>query len=178
MWLSRASRYIKPAVVDPLRGVLVCPGGRAYNILAWNLEGEEIAEWLNSIGITAAVLKYSLPKNPEGPLQDAQTPQGMMRSRAEDWNLDPEHIGVLGFSAGGHLSASLSYHWRSRNYPKVDAADALSCRPDFTVLIYPAYIGTPDFELRISQSTQMRLQPSSCKHRMTQVLPQCDCVQS
>jgi len=130
----------------PTAGVLVCPGG-AYNILAWNLEGEEIAEWLNSIGITAAVLKYRVPKNREGALQDAQRALGLMRSNAEDWNLDPENIGVFGFSAGGHLSASLSNHWRSRNYPKVDAADAVSCRPDFTVLIYPAYIGTPDFEL-------------------------------
>ncbi len=130
----------------PTAGVLVCPGG-AYNILAWDLEGEEIAEWLNSIGVSAAVLKYRVPKNREGALQDAQRALGLMRSKAEDWNLDSERIGVFGFSAGGHLSATLSNHWRNRNYPTVDAADSVSCRPDFTVLIYPAYIGTPEFEL-------------------------------
>lgn len=130
----------------PTSGVLVCPGG-GYNILAWNLEGEEIAEWLNSIGITAAVLKYRVPKNREGALQDAQRALGLMRSNAKEWNLDPDNIGVLGFSAGGHLSATLSNHWRKRNYSVVDDADTVSCRPDFTVLIYPAYIGTPDFKL-------------------------------
>lgn len=130
----------------PTTGVLVCPGG-GYGILAWNLEGEEIAEWLNSIGITAAVLKYRVPKNRAGALQDAQRALGLMRSHAGDWNLDPESIGVLGFSAGGHLSATLSNHWRKRSYSSVDAADSVSCRPDFTALIYPAYIGTPEFEL-------------------------------
>ena len=130
----------------PSAGILVCPGG-GYNILAWNLEGQEIAEWLNSIGVTAAVLKYRVPKNREGALQDAQRALGLMRSNAEEWNLDPKRIGVLGFSAGGHLSATLSNHWRTRGYPAVDGADGESCRPDFTVLIYPAYIGTPEFEL-------------------------------
>ncbi|HCR29297.1 MAG TPA: xylanase [Opitutae bacterium] len=129
----------------PRTTVLVCPGG-GYNKLAWDLEGEEVAEWLNSIGISAAVLKYRVPKNREGALQDAQRALGMLRSNAEKWNLDPERIGVLGFSAGGHLSATLSNHWRKRAYPKMDSADDVSSRPDFTVLVYPAYIGTPDFE--------------------------------
>ncbi len=127
-------------------GVLICPGG-GYNILAWDKEGEEIAEWLNSIGVAAAVLKYRVPRNREGALQDAQRALGLMRSKATEWNLDPERIGALGFSAGGHLTATLSNQWRSRSYPKVDVADTVSCRPDFTVLVYPAYIGTPDFEL-------------------------------
>lgn len=151
--VTRVSNVAEPSITvynpqgrRPRPAVLVCPGG-GYNILAWDLEGEEIAEWLNSIGIVAAVLKYRVPKNREGALQDAQRALGMIRSKAEEWNLIPDQIGVLGFSAGGHLSATLSNHWRQRNYPYQDAADSLSCRPDFTVLVYPAYIGTPDFQM-------------------------------
>ena len=150
--VNRISNVAEPSIKwYPAKGrrprttVLVCPGG-AYNILAWDLEGEEVAEWLNSIGVSAAVLKYRVPKNREGALQDAQRALGFLRSKADDWNLDPERIGVLGFSAGGHLSATLSNHWRERKYQRVDGADDVSCRPDFTVLVYPAYIGTPDFE--------------------------------
>ena len=129
----------------PAQTVLVCPGG-GYNILAWDLEGTEIAEWLNSFGISAAILKYRVNQNREGALQDAQRALGLLRSNAREWNLDPNRIGVLGFSAGGHLSASLSNNWRKRTYPKVDAIDEVICRPDFTVLVYPAYIGDSNFE--------------------------------
>jgi len=151
--VNRVTNVAEPSITwypakgrRPKTAVLVCPGG-GYNILAWDLEGEEVAEWLNSIGISAAVLKYRVPKNREGALQDAQRALGLLRSNAEKWNLDPERIGVLGFSAGGHLSATLSNHWRTRSYPRMDEADAVSCRPDFTVLVYPAYIGTAEFEL-------------------------------
>ena len=130
----------------PVQTVLVCPGG-GYGILAWDLEGSEIAEWLNSIGVSAAVLKYRVNQNREGALQDAQRALGILRSNANEWNIDPNRIGVLGFSAGGHLSASLSNHWRKRTYPKVDFVDEVSCRPDFTVLVYPAYIGDTNFEM-------------------------------
>ena len=130
----------------PTQTVLVCPGG-AYNILAWDLEGTEVAEWLNSIGVSAAVLKYRVNQNREGALQDAQRALGILRSNAPEWNLDPNRIGVLGFSAGGHLSASLSNHWRERSYSKVDAIDEVSCRPDYTVLVYPAYIGDANFKM-------------------------------
>lgn len=119
--------------------VLVCPGG-GYNILAWDLEGTEIADWLNSIGFSAAILKYRTNQNREGALQDAQRALGLLRSNASKWNIDPQRTGVLGFSAGAHLSASLSTGWRNRNYPQVDEADDVSCRPDFTVLVYPAYL--------------------------------------
>ena len=137
--------FYKAESRGPAQAVLVCPGG-GYNILAWDLEGEEVAEWLNSIGISAAVLKYRVNRNREGALQDAQRALGLLRSKADELNLDPNRIGVLGFSAGGHLSAMLSNHWRQRTYPKIDASDSVSCRPDFTVLVYPAYIGTPYFE--------------------------------
>ena len=107
--------------------VIVCPGG-GYNILAYNLEGTEIAEWLNSIGVSAAVLKYRVPKNREGALEDARRAVRLVREKSKDWNLDPQRVGMLGFSAGGHLTAACS-----------NSAD----RPDFTVLVYPAYLFKP-----------------------------------
>jgi acetyl esterase/lipase len=126
---------------DTGAAVLVCPGG-GYHILALDLEGTEVCEWLNSIGVTGVLLKYRVPKR-EGrerhgpPLQDAQRAMGLIRQNAGAWGLDPQRIGVLGFSAGGHLSAMLGNNHAARTYPAVDAADKLSCRPDFAVLVYP-----------------------------------------
>ncbi len=120
--------------------VVIFPGG-GYQILAYDLEGTEVAEWLNSIGIHAIVLKYTVPGNKrDDALKDAQRAFGIVRSKAKDWGIHPDKIGVLGFSAGGHLAANLSTNYQKRNYQEIDAADKLSCRPDFTVLIYPAYI--------------------------------------
>jgi acetyl esterase/lipase len=140
--------------------VMVCPGG-GYNILAMDLEGTEVCEWLNSIGVTAVLLKYRVPAREGRPrhaaaLQDAQRALGLVRSRAEELGIDPRRIGVLGFSAGGHLAAMLSNHFDPRTYPVVDAADAISCRPDFAVLLYPGYLVaekrsiqlSPDFRLK------------------------------
>ncbi|MCP4450433.1 MAG: alpha/beta hydrolase [Planctomycetes bacterium] len=138
--------YKAPGQRRPVGAVMVCPGG-GYHILAYDLEGAEIAEWLNSIGMTAVVLKYRVPKNRDGAIQDAQRALGLIRSNAKAWGIDPDRVGVLGFSAGGHLSANLSTHYSKRLYEPIDAADALSCRPDFTVLVYPAYLGTPDWDL-------------------------------
>ena len=115
----------KSAYPSPM--VLVCPGG-GYNILAFNKEGTEVASWLNSIGISAGILKYRVPKNREGALEDARCAIRMVRARAKEWNIDPKHVGMLGFSAGGHLTAACS-----------NSAD----RPDFTILIYPAYLSKP-----------------------------------
>ena len=135
----------KPAADrDTGAALLVCPGG-AYRILASDLEGTEVCAWLNSIGVTGILLKYRVPGRPgetghPGPLQDAQRALGLIRHNAGDWKIDPKRIGVLGFSAGGHLAASLSNNYQERNYPKVDEADSASCRPDFTVLVYPAYL--------------------------------------
>jgi acetyl esterase/lipase len=125
--------------------VLVCPGG-AYNILAFNKEGTEIAEWLNSIGVTAAVLKYRVPRRSNetphaAPLQDAQRGLRLMRQHAAEWGINPKSVGILGFSAGGHLTVMAGTHWGETTYPKQDAADELSCRPDFLIPIYPAYLG-------------------------------------
>jgi len=123
----------------PTPAVLVCPGG-GYRYLAMDKEGTEIAQWLNSIGITAAVLKYRVPNNRQGAFQDAQRAMGLLRQRAKKWNIDPARVGVIGFSAGGHLAARLSTGYRSRAYAEVNAADRLSCRPDFAILVYPAYL--------------------------------------
>ena len=121
--------------------VVVCPGG-GYHILALDLEGTEVCEWLNSIGVTGVLLKYRVPRR-EGrpayaaPLQDAQRAVGLVRSRAKEWAIQPGRVGVLGFSAGGNLCAVLSASAGGRSYPRVDDADDVSCHPDFQVLIYP-----------------------------------------
>jgi acetyl esterase/lipase len=143
--------------------VVVCPGG-GYNILAMDLEGTEICDWLNSLGITAVLLKYRVPRQTGIekhvlPLQDAQRALGIVRSRAKELNLDPQRIGVLGFSAGGHLAATVSNNYDARSYSPLDAADHESCRPDFCILIYPAYLTIKEEndkiapELKISRST-------------------------
>lgn len=138
------SVFKAPADKNTGAGVLICPGG-GYSILAWDKEGTEIAEWLNSIGVNAVVLKYRVPRRKnlpkhEAPLQDAQRAMSIVRSHASEWGIDPARIGVLGFSAGGHLSATLSTNYDKRTYPTVDKTDETSCRPDFTVLVYPAYL--------------------------------------
>src|SRR5215212_11529662 len=136
--------YRPVASKDTGAAVIVCPGG-GYKILALDLEGTEVCEWLNSIGVTGILLKYRVPNQEQDdthvlPLQDAQRALGLVRFHAQDWHIDPKRIGVLGFSAGGHLAAALSNNFDERKYPRVDDADAVSCRPDFSLLIYPAYL--------------------------------------
>ena len=126
-------------------GVIICPGG-GYNILAWTHEGTEIAEWFNSIGVSAFILKYRVPRrDPQTPhalpLQDAQRAIRIVRSNAKKWNVDPNRIGLLGFSAGGHLTVMSGVHYKKKTYSKVDTADDLSAKPDFLMPIYPAYLG-------------------------------------
>jgi acetyl esterase/lipase len=130
--------------------VVVCPGG-GYQILAMDLEGTEVCDWLNSAGVTAVLLKYRVPKRQglekhTAALQDAQRAIGLVRHRAGEWGIDPKKIGVLGFSAGGHLAALASNQCEPRSYPVVDEADGTVCRPDFTVLIYPAYLTVKEQE--------------------------------
>ena len=139
--------------------VVIFPGG-AYNILAWDLEGTEVAEWLNQNGVNAAIVKYRVPKRAgremyEAPLQDAQRAVGLVRANAKEWALDPERIGILGFSAGGHLSATLAAHVEERTYPKADAADEVSCAPNFMLLIYPAYLSLKDEGDKINPSVKV-----------------------
>ncbi len=124
-------------------GLIICPGG-GYNILAWPKEGLEIAEYFNSVGVTCAVLQYRVPRrNPDlphaEPLQDAQRAIRVMRTRAKEWGIDSKRVGILGFSAGGHLTTMAGLHWSKPTYSRVDDADDLSARPDFICPIYPAY---------------------------------------
>jgi len=121
--------------------VVVCPGG-GYHILALDLEGTEVCDWLNSLGVTGVLLKYRVPARDGGPsylaaLEDAQRALGLVRQNATAWGIDPKRVGVLGFSAGGNLAAVLSNNFEQRAYPPVDAADEYGCRPDFAFLIYP-----------------------------------------
>lgn len=146
-YVDQPSLTILPATAEKANGcaVVICPGG-GYNILAWNKEGIEIGEWFNSIGVTAAVLKYRVPRrDPETPhrepLQDAQRAIRVVRQHAEEWKIDPSRVGILGFSAGGHLTVMAGLNGDSPSYDKVDAADDLSCRPDFMCPIYAAYLG-------------------------------------
>jgi acetyl esterase/lipase len=130
--------------------VVVFPGG-GYQILAIDLEGTEVCDWLTSKGITCVLLKYRVPGEglspksgayPKSPmaLEDAQRTIGLMRLHAAEWHIDPHKIGVLGFSAGGHLVAAISTHFMKRLYRPVDAADKESCRPDFAIAVYPGHM--------------------------------------
>src|ERR1700736_3034226 len=133
--------------------VVVFPGG-GYKILAIDLEGTEVADWLTSKGISCVLLKYRVPFSgpymderrgrvyPKAPmaLEDAQRTIGLVRFHAAEWHIDPHKIGVLGFSAGGHLVAGMSTHFEHRLYPAVDGADKESCRPDFAVALYPGHL--------------------------------------
>ena len=138
----------KPTSKNSGAAVVVFPGG-GYQILAMDLEGTEVCGWLNSIGINCVLLKYRVPHSGPYPksaaaLQDAQRALGMVRAHAAEWHIDPHRVGVLGFSAGGHLAAALSTHFDHRLYDPVDSADQLSCRPDFAVIIYPGYLALAD----------------------------------
>ena len=107
-----------------------------------------MAEWFNEQGVSAIVLKYRVPGDRSGAFQDAQRAMGLIRSHANAWLIDPDRVGVMGFSAGGHLAASLSTRYEERSYPVIDDADRLSCRPDFTMLIYPAYLSDGEYQLQ------------------------------
>jgi acetyl esterase/lipase len=136
--------YSAPADHHTGAAVVVFPGG-GYQILAIDLEGTEVCDWLNSIGVDCVLLKYRVPgtgpyPNSAAALQDAQRAVGMVREHAPEWKIDPSHVGVLGFSAGGHLAAALSTHYDQRLYPLMDAADQQSCKPDFAIVIYPGYL--------------------------------------
>ncbi|MDR1958676.1 MAG: alpha/beta hydrolase [Planctomycetaceae bacterium] len=145
-------RQAEGKIKDTGACVMVCPGG-GYNILAYDYEGTEIAGYFNSIGVTAAVLKYRVPRREGLPkhlpaLQDAQRGIRILRARAEEWGVDPNRIGVLGFSAGGHLTMMTAVHFDQKTYEPVDAADRISARPDFVMPIYPAYMMENEKEFR------------------------------
>jgi acetyl esterase/lipase len=139
-----------PSGMNTGAAILVFPGG-GYQELAIDLEGTEVCDWLTSKGITCVLLKYRVtdvgpyPRSgpyPESPmaLEDAQRALGLLRLNAAKWQIDPHKIGVIGFSAGGHLVAAISTHFEKRLYPVVDAADKESCRPDFAVAVFPGHL--------------------------------------
>jgi acetyl esterase/lipase len=131
--------------------MLICPGGGYWN-LYWELEGEEVAAWLNSIGVTGIILKYRVPRRPDEPkgeparrpLQDAQRAVSLVRSKAKGWGVHPDRIGIIGFSAGGHLAIATATGFKKRTYEPVDDIDKISCRPDFAVALYSGYLKAKD----------------------------------
>lgn len=135
----------KPAAdLNTGAAIVVAPGG-GYRMLAYEHEGTQVAEWLTSIGVTCVLLRYRIPGRPGDddrllPLQDAQRALSLTRSKAKDWGIDPARIGILGFSAGGHLAAHAATQGEKRAYEAIDELDKASCRPDFAVMIYPGGI--------------------------------------
>jgi acetyl esterase/lipase len=136
---------------DTGTALLICPGGGYWN-LYWQLEGEEVATWLNSLGVTGIIVKYRVPRRPgepkgepaRRPLQDAQRAVSLVRSKAREWGIHPRRIGMVGFSAGGHLAIATATRFEKRAYKPIDAIDKISCRPDFAVLVYPGYLKAKD----------------------------------
>ena len=133
---------------DTGAAMLIFPGG-GYHNLWWQLEGEEVAAWLNSIGVTGILLKYRVPRRPDDvkgeaparrPLQDAQRAVSLVRSKAKEWGIDPKRIGIVGFSAGGHLAIATATSFEKRTYEPIDDIDTVSCRPDFAVPVYSGYL--------------------------------------
>lgn len=162
----------EPTAPNTGAAIIVFPGG-GYQSLAMDLEGTEICDWLTSRGITCVLLKYRVPNS--GPtwthgkrfypkvqtaLQDAQRTLGLVRQSAAKYRIDPHRIGVIGFSAGGHLVAALSTHFNGRTYAPVDEADKVSCRPDFAIAIYPGHLWVHEDEDRATRDeTDLRLRP-------------------
>jgi len=136
---------------DTGTAMIICPGG-GYWDLYWQLEGEEVAAWLNSIGVTGVILKYRVPRRadePKGeparrPLQDAQRAVSLVRSKAAEWGIHPDRIGIVGFSAGGHLAIATATSFEKRTYEPIDEVDKISCRPDFAVPVYSGYLKAKD----------------------------------
>jgi len=138
---------------DTGAAVLICPGGGYWN-LYWELEGEEVATWLTSQGMTGIILKYRVPRRADEPkdeparrpLQDAQRSISLVRSKAKEWYIDPKRIGIVGFSAGGHLAIATATRFEKRTYEPIDEIDKVSCRPDFAIAVYPGYLKAKDKE--------------------------------
>lgn len=159
-WLSDERVSIPTMTVYAPKGkntgvaAVVFPGG-GYQILAIDLEGTEVCDWLTSRGITCVLLKYRVPGSSKFPksgaypqasqaLDDAQRTISLTRQHANEWHIDPRRIGVIGFSAGGHLVAATSVHFEKRVYKRIDAADDVSCRPDFAIAIYPGHLAADE----------------------------------
>jgi len=128
-----------PGAKGPAPAVIICPGG-GYQILAYDLEGTEVAAWLNKLGITGIILKYRVPNNRDGAFDDMQRAVRVARAHAAEWGIQPDKLGVIGFSAGGHLAARLSTNYEKTAYAELDETDKVNCRPDYVMLLYPGYL--------------------------------------
>ena len=164
--------HIYPAPQDKANGAacVICPGG-GFSILAWDLEGTEVAQWLNSIGVTAVVLKYRVPTRShgspgkwQGPVMDAQRALSLVRSQADELKIDTVRVGILGFSAGGETAAMTAAHCGRRLYDRIDAADEHPCDADFAILIYPGGIIDQDGELQPEYAVQKNTPPMFFAH--------------
>jgi len=180
-WVERVSRptmtVYSPTGRNTGVAIVVFPGG-GYQGLAIDLEGSEVCDWLTARGITCVLLKYRVPNSgshwddschcPQPPpapmaLEDAQRTVGLLRFHAAHWRIDPHKIGVLGFSAGGHMVADISTHFDRRAYEPVDAADSTSCRPDFGIALYPGHLRehtTRELELNPTLPVTRRTPPT------------------
>ena len=154
--------YPAPKQSNSGAAVVVFPGG-GYRILAYDLEGTEVCTWLNSIGVNCILVKYRVPVEGENggrypeklqDLEDAQRAIRLTREHAKEWQIDPHRVGVLGFSAGGHLAVVVSNHAEQKTYAPLDAADLLPARPDFAVVIYPGYLTAPPDLTRLSPGVE------------------------
>ena len=172
-WISDERVSVPSITIYPPTGantgaaLIVFPGG-GYQILAMDLEGTEVCDWLTDKGITCVLLKYRVPGSskfpksgayPQAPqaLDDAQRAISLTRRHAAEWHIDPDRIGVIGFSAGGHLVAATSVHFNQRVYPRIDATDDVSCRPDFAIAIYPGHLVAGDNTLALQQDVGAHL---------------------
>ncbi|MCI0463930.1 MAG: alpha/beta hydrolase [Gemmataceae bacterium] len=151
-WVTNVTRptltvYRPAKEKDTGTAVLICPGG-GYHNLGWDVEGEEVAAWLTSQGMTGIILKYRCPRRPGdvkgeppiGPLKDAQRAVSVVRSKSKEWGIDPKRIGMVGFSAGGHLVVATATNFDRRAYEPIDEIDRFSCRPDFGIMAYSGYL--------------------------------------
>jgi len=141
--------YLPPKEKATGAAIVICPGG-GYGALATDHEGLQIGQWLNSFGVAGFMVKYRHSRSGAGyghpaPIQDAQRAIRIVRSRAQEWGVDPSRIGILGFSAGGHLASSAATHFHESFYEPKDKVDQVSCRPDFAVLVYPVISFTEPF---------------------------------
>jgi len=146
-----------PGKKQPVPAVILCPGGGYVSLVTTKMT--PIAEWLNSHGISAFILIYRVPKKRKDAFEDIQRAVRIVRSRASEWNIDPRRIGVMGSSAGGHLAARVSTGFDLKTYEEVDKLDAVSCKPDFTVLLYPAYMNKGK-ELSTDFSVSNKISPT------------------
>lgn len=170
LWISKVQEpaievYLPVKQMATGQAVVICPGG-GYEGLAYDWEGTQVAKWLNTKGIAGIVLKYRLPNSAsvktsfEAPLQDAKRAIRLTRSHARDWNIDPKKVGVMGFSAGGHLASTLGTHFNLEETVPQDSIRSINARPDFMILVYPVITMKKEFTHMGSRNSLLGRRPS------------------